>query len=73
MLQGNREKLWLTAPVLGMWDVYPGSRIQKQKQKRRVRKNYCPTFFVVTNMTKFKIILFLNRRRKNFGPIYKEL
>jgi hypothetical protein len=73
MLQGNRENGGLTAPVLRMRDVYPGSRIQKQKQKRRVRKKYCPTFFAATNMTKFKIILFLNRRRKNFRPIYKEL
>jgi hypothetical protein len=30
-------------------------------------------FFVATNITKLKIILFLNRWRKNFGPIYEKL
>jgi hypothetical protein len=29
-------------------------------------------FFIATNFTKFKIILFLKCRRKTFGPIFKE-
>jgi hypothetical protein len=54
--------------------VDPGClfRIQKQQQKRGVKK-FFPTFFVATNITKLKIIIFLNWRRKKFGPIYKEL
>jgi hypothetical protein len=37
------------------------------------RKKFVATFFVATNITKLKIILFLNWFRKKFGPIYKEL
>ncbi len=56
----------------------PGSRIpgpgSKQKQKgERSEKKFCPTFFKATNITKFKIILFLCWSRKTFRPIYKEL
>jgi hypothetical protein len=40
---------------------YIGPRIQKQQQKRRVKKNFCLTFFVATNITKLKIILFFSR------------
>jgi hypothetical protein len=46
-------------------DFYPfripdlGSRIQKQQQKRGVKKFVVKPFFVATNFTKFKIILFL--------------
>jgi hypothetical protein len=58
----------------GVFIPDPGSRIQKQQQKRWVKKNLLPyLFFVAANMTKLKIILFLSRRRKNFGPIYKKL
>jgi hypothetical protein len=39
-------------------DFYP-SRIQKQQQKRGVKKISCHTFFVALNFTKLKIILFL--------------
>jgi hypothetical protein len=52
----------------------PGSRIQKQLQKRGVKKNFfIKHFFVATNFTKCKIILFLNCSRKKFGPNFKEL
>jgi hypothetical protein len=37
----------------------PGSQIQKQQQKRGVNKNFVvKPFFVATNFTKLKIILF---------------
>ncbi len=49
--------------MLRIRDVYPGSRIQKQQKKRRVKKN-CSTFFVATKITKLKIILILNWWRK---------
>jgi hypothetical protein len=55
-------------PVLRIRDVYPrsrilifthsGSRIKKQLQKRGVKKFVVKSFFVTTNFTKFKIILF---------------
>jgi len=50
-------------------DFYPsripdlGSRIQKQQQKRGVKKNL---------LSKLKIILVLKCRRKKFGPVFKE-
>jgi hypothetical protein len=53
-------------------DFYPsriperGSRIQKPLQKRGVKKKFCQTFFEATNLTKCKIILFLNCTRKKF-------
>jgi hypothetical protein len=40
------------------------SRIQKQQQKRGAKKICCPTFFVPTNITKLKIIVFFNWQRK---------
>ena len=49
-------------PDLGSW-------IQKQQQKRGVKKISCHTF----HLTKLKIILFLKRWRKKCGPIFKEL
>jgi hypothetical protein len=30
--------------------VHPGSRIQKQQQKRGLKKNFCPSFSVATNI-----------------------
>jgi hypothetical protein len=69
--------------VLRIQDVYPGSRIrifshpgsriQKQQQKRGVKKIFVIPFFVTTNFTKLKIILVLKCWRKKFGPIFKEL
>ncbi len=50
-----------------------GSRIQKQQQKRGVKKIVVKPFFVATNFTKFKIILFFECWRKKFGPVFKEL
>jgi hypothetical protein len=41
--------------------VYPESRIQKQQQKRKREKIVIRPFFVATNITKLKIILFLSR------------
>jgi hypothetical protein len=41
-------------------DVYPGSRIQKTATKERGEKKFVVIpFFVATNFTKLKIILFL--------------
>ncbi len=46
-----------------------GSRIQKQQQKRGVKKNFLSyLFYVATNFTKLKIILVLKCWRKKFGP-----
>jgi hypothetical protein len=47
----------------------PGSRIRDQKTstKERGEKFFCHTFFLATNFTKFKIILFLKCLRKKFG------
>jgi hypothetical protein len=57
--------------------IHPGSRIQKQQQKRWRNKIICPTFFCshkVTIITKLKLILFLNWLvKEKFGPIYKEI
>jgi hypothetical protein len=51
-----------------------GSRIQKQQKKRGVKKKFdVIPFYVATNFTKLYIILVLKCRRKNFGPIFKEL
>jgi hypothetical protein len=52
----------------------PGSRIRDPKtaKKERSENICCSTFFVATNITKLKIVLFLNWSRKKFGPIYKE-
>ncbi len=36
----------------------------KTATKERVKKIYCPTFFVTTNITKLKIILFLTDKEK---------
>jgi hypothetical protein len=44
--------------------IHPGSRIQKQKTKEKGERISCPTFFVATNITKLKIILFLSRKKK---------
>jgi hypothetical protein len=65
--------------VLRIRDVYPGfrilifypSQIQKPQQKRGVKKICCHTFFVATNCTKLKIILFLKCRRKQFGSFQR--
>ncbi len=69
-VQFNRKRtFYFFTPVLRIRDVYPGyrilifthsgSRIQKQQQKRGVKKNLLSNlFFVATNFTKLKIILF---------------
>jgi hypothetical protein len=48
-----------------------GSRIQKQQQKRGVKKICCHTFFVATNFTKQKIILFLNAEEQILASFQK--
>jgi hypothetical protein len=50
----------------------PASRILDPKTATKVRgvkKFVALPFFVATNVTKLKIILFLNWRRKTYGPI----
>ena len=59
----------ISDPVSRIPDL--GSRIQKQQQKRGVKKNFCHTFYVATNFTKWKIIFVLKCWRKKFGPIFK--
>jgi hypothetical protein len=51
-------------------DFYP-SRIQKQQQKRGVKKIVVITFFVSINFTNLKIILILKMLKKKFGLIFK--
>jgi hypothetical protein len=50
-----------------------GSRIQKQQQKRGVKKFVVKPFFVATNVTKFKIILFLKCWRKKFWASFQRI
>ena len=74
--------------VLRIRDVYPGFWIPDpdfypsqipdpgsnySNKGEGWKKNWCHTFFVATNFTKLKIILFLKCWRKKFGPIFKEL
>jgi hypothetical protein len=60
--------------VLRIRDVYPGSRIpdpgfgsqipdNTKTTRDRGEKRCCAIFFVAKNITKEKIILFLNRKR----------
>jgi hypothetical protein len=51
----------------------PGSQIQNSNKRGRWKKIICHTFFVASNFTKLKIILFLKCWRKKFGPIFKVL
>jgi hypothetical protein len=51
--------------------VHPGSRIQKQQQKRGVKTFFVLPFFAATNITKLAIILFWNWSRKNAGQFTK--
>jgi hypothetical protein len=54
-----------------------GSRITDPKTatKERGEKNFVviPIFFVAANFTKLNIILIIKCRRKEFGPVFKEL
>jgi hypothetical protein len=68
-------------PVLRIRDVYPGSqilifthpgsRIQKEQQKRWVTKNLLSYFFVATNIKKSNFIF--EMLKKKFGSVFKEL
>ncbi len=60
-------------------DFYPsqipdlGSRIQKQQQKRGVKKIFLHTFYVATNFTKLNIILVLKCRRKKVWANFQRI
>ncbi len=61
-------------------DFYPsripdlGSRIQKQQQKRGVKKNCCHTFFCSYKFRKIEYYFIFKMPNKKFGPILsKEL
>jgi hypothetical protein len=59
-------------------DVYPGSRISdpgsKNSNKREGgKKLVVKPFFVATNFTKLKIILFLGRFSKNCRTFYPKI
>jgi hypothetical protein len=54
----------------------PGSRIPDPKiatKERGETKFVVIRFFIATNFTKLKIVLFLKYLRKKFGSIFKEL
>ncbi len=51
--------------------THPRSRIQKQQQKRGVKKFVVITFYVATNFTKLKIILVLSGEEKNVAQFLK--
>jgi hypothetical protein len=55
-------------------DFYP-YRIQDPKTptKERGKNKFVIPFFVASNFTKLKIILYLKCRRKKYGTIFKEL
>jgi hypothetical protein len=55
----------------GMFIPDSGSRIQKQQQKRGVKKICCPNFSVASNITKLKIILFLLSKKKIWANIQR--
>ncbi len=69
----------MQGPVLRIRDVYPGSRIlifihpRSKNSNRREgwRKKFVVHFFVAKNITKLKIVLFLNLWRKNLGQFTK--
>ncbi len=53
-------------------NVYPGSRIQKQQQKRGVKKKFVVIlFFVASNFTKMKIIYFWTAKENNLCQFLK--
>jgi hypothetical protein len=79
-LKGNRSQSWdQNTNMTAVWrirDVYPGSRIpdlgsriQKQQQKRGVKKNFFViTFYAATNFSKLQIILVsLSSQKYGFG------
>ncbi len=47
--------------------IHPGSRIQQQQKKMRVKTIGCSTFFVDTNIANLRIILLLDNSFKNFS------
>jgi hypothetical protein len=52
--------------------THPGSGIQRQQQKRGVKKTFVVIpFYVATNFTKLKIILVLKCEEKNLGQFSK--
>jgi hypothetical protein len=66
--------------VLRIRDIYPGSWFlpipdpgSKNRKKEGQKKIWYHIFFVVANLTKLNIILFLKCWRKKFGPIFREL
>jgi hypothetical protein len=60
-------KLMPILSMLRIWDVYPGSRIKDPTT------GIFLAFLVAIIFAKLFIILFLNRYRKKFEPIEKEL
>ncbi len=77
-MEQSQSHILLT--VLRIRDVDPGSWVlpipdpgSKNSNKREGwKKNCCQTFFfVATNFTKLKIILFLNDEEKNVGQFSK--
>ncbi len=53
--------------------THPGSQIQKQQQKRGVKKNLMLYLFCSHTFQKIKNYFILKCCRKKFGPIFKEL
>ncbi len=53
--------------------THPGSRIQKQEQKRGVKKFFCRTFFCSHKFHQIVNYFILEMLKKKIGPIFKEL
>jgi hypothetical protein len=64
----RRERIFPVLQIRILIFIYPGSLIQQQQQKRRGEFFCSLIFFVATNFSKLKIIIFWTVREK-FNPI----
>jgi hypothetical protein len=53
--------------------THPGSRIQKQQQKRGVKKKFLSFFLYSQKLHKIENHFSFEVLKKKFGPIFKEL
>jgi hypothetical protein len=67
------EKFGWRKAVWCIRDVYPGSRIQKQQQKREMKKISCHTFLCSQKFHKIVNYFSFEVLKKKCGPIFKEL
>ncbi len=59
--------------MLRIRDIYTGSLIQKQQQKRGVKKNLLSYLFLYPQISQNKIFSFLKCWSNKFGTVFKEL